>query len=131
MTGSPEHRLRATGRRFLLTLLAAALLATLTPLAHAQREEADVYVARGILAYEEKRYEDALAAFREALTLAPDHPDALYYSGLTLTAMGRLEEAVTVLELARRQSPDDSQILFQLGAAYFGLERYADAEPLL
>lgn len=99
--------------------------------AAAQREEADVYVARAILAYEEKRYEDALAALREALSLAPDHPDALYYSGLALTATGRLDEAVTALEAARRQAPDDPQILFQLGTVYFGLERYADAEPFL
>jgi tetratricopeptide (TPR) repeat protein len=115
----------------LLPVLVLGLLAALAPPASAQREEADVYVARGILAYEEKRYENALAALREALTLAPHHPDALYYSGLTLTAMGRLDEAVTALELARGQAPNDPQVLFHLGAAFFGLERYDEAGPLL
>jgi tetratricopeptide (TPR) repeat protein len=132
MTGSPPHGPRIPGLRFLLlSILALGLLAALVPAASAQREEADVYVARGILAYEEKRYEDALAALREALTLAPDHPDAVYYSGLTLTAMGRLDEAIIALERARGQAPDDPQVLFHLGAAYFGLERYDDAGPLL
>ena len=125
--GTTNH---PSGRR-LLMVLAFGLLAALASPAAAQREEAEVYIARGILAYEEKRYEDALAALREALALAPDHPDALYYSGLTLTATGRLDEAVAALEAARRQLPDDPQVLFQLGVAYFGLERYGDAEPLL
>lgn len=130
--GSPEQGSGVSiRRRWLRPILALGLLAALASPAGAQREEADVYVARGILAYEEKRYEDALAALREALALAPEHPDALYYSGLILTATGRLGEAAVALELARRQVPDDPQILFHLGAAYFGLERYADAEPLL
>lgn len=130
--GPRGHGSRASTRRLrLLPVLVFGLLAALVQPASAQREEADVYVARAIVAYEEKRYEDALTALREALALAPDHADALYYSGLTLTAMGRLDEAVSALELARRQSPDDPQVLFQLGTAYFGLERYADAGPPL
>jgi tetratricopeptide (TPR) repeat protein len=132
MIGSPEHRAWAPGCRLLqLPVLLLGLVLTLAGPASAQREEADVYVARAILAYEDKRYEDALAALREALALAPDHSDALYYTGLTLTALGRLDEAAATLERARRQTPADPQVLFHLGAAYFGLERYDAAEPLL
>jgi tetratricopeptide (TPR) repeat protein len=114
------------------TLPAVALLvATLASPGWAQREEADVFVARAILAYDERRYDDALAALREALALAPDHLDALYYSGLVLTAQGRLEEAIAPLERARGLAADDHLVAYQLGTVYLGLQRYADAEPLL
>lgn len=113
-------------------ILGALLLvvATAGP-ASAQAAEADVFVARAILAYEGKRYEDALAALREALELVPGHVDALYYSGLVLTAMGRLDEAAAALEQARSRAPRDETILFQLGVAYLGLGKYEQAQPLL
>lgn len=108
----------------LLVLLVAAPLA-------AQQLEADVFVARAVLAYEEKRYEDALAALREALALAPEHADALYYSGVVLTALGRFDEAVQALERARAAAPAEPTVLFQLGLAYFGLRDYDRAQPIL
>lgn len=88
-------------------------------------------MARAVVAYEEKRYEDALAALREALELAPNHLDALYYMGLTLVAQGRLDQAVGPLEQARARAPRDTATLFQLGVVYFALERYDQAQPLL
>ena len=133
MHGAPG---RADGPRVLLRLglpfLGALLLVgLLAGAARAQRAEADVFVARAILAYAEQRYEDALAALRQALTLDPDHVDALYYTGLVRVALGRLDEAAEALERARARDPRDEAVLLQLGVVYFSLGKYDQAQPLL
>lgn len=97
----------------------------------AQQSEADVFVADAGLAYEEKRYPDALGLLREALELDPDNVDALYYTGLVQIALKQTDAAVEALEKARAKAPTDLSILFQLGVAHFTQERYDKAEPLL
>ena len=67
-------------RAVALMLAVALLLATCPPGAFAQTTEADVYVAQGVLDFDEKRYADATANFRKALEIEPDHVEALYYS---------------------------------------------------
>jgi tetratricopeptide (TPR) repeat protein len=99
--------------------------------AQAQDAAADVYVAQAILAYEEKRYADALAALRQALDLNPNHVDALYYTGLVHFAAERFDEAVAVLEKAQSLAPRDETVLYQLGVAYFAQGKHDRAEPLL
>ncbi len=117
---------------FGVALLVAVLWVTfLAKSASAQQAEADVFVARAILAYEEKRYDEALADLRQALELDPNHVDALYYTGLVHLALGRLDEAAEALERARTQGPKDEAILFQLGVVYFSQGKYEKAQPLL
>ncbi|MBI4607937.1 MAG: tetratricopeptide repeat protein [Candidatus Rokubacteria bacterium] len=99
--------------------------------ASAQQAEAEVFVAQAILAYEEKRYEDALAALGQALELDPNNVDALYYTGLVRVALGRFDQAVEALERARTRDPKDQTVLFQLGVVYFSLEKYEQAQLLL
>ena len=117
--------------------LAAGLAATLfllgpaAPQAPAQQTEADVFVADAILAYEEKRYDQALGLLREALAIEPNNIDALYYTGLVHLAQRRPDLAAEALEKARARAPADLSILFQLGVAYFIQELYDKAEPLL
>ena len=124
---SSAHRLA-----FVAIYVGTLLLAyTLTSPAWAQQGEASVFVARGILAYDEKRFEDALQSFQEALRLEPKNLDALYYTGLTNIALKRYDPAAEALERARVLDPRDQSIAFQLGALYFGLERYDRARPLL
>ena len=116
----------------LVPALLAALVAAATPRpAAAQRADADVFVARAILAYEDRRYEDAAAALDEALRLDPDNVDANYYTGLVRIAQDRLEPAAAALERARALAPRDEAVRFQLGVVYFGLNRYDQAQPLL
>ncbi len=97
----------------------------------AQGSEADVFVAQAVLAYEDKRYEEALLRLREALDLDPENIDALYYTGLVLIAQQKSEAAVEPLEKAREKAPADLSILFQLGVAYFSLGQYEKAAPVL
>src|SRR3972149_738788 len=112
------------GRKSLLcsTLLLYGLLCvTQLSIAWAQAQpegaiEATVFVDRGLLAYQGKKYDEALKEFQEASRLNPANIDALYYQGVTYVAMGRPGEALAVLEKARKMRPDDFDVLFQLGA---------------
>ena len=126
-----RHRPRPLERILLVLLACAALCAALAPMARAQTPEADVFVAKAIVAYGEKRYEDALADLSEALRLDPANIDALYYTGLVNIALGRYDAAVDALERARRERPGDLSVAFQLGVLYFGMGRYDQAQPLL
>ena len=119
-----------TPRRSLALLLAILTLLAALP-ARAQQSEADVFVAQAILAYEDQRYEEALAHLREALAQDPKNVEALYYTGLVNIGMQRLDQAVQALERARTLAPEDFSVRFLLGVAYFAQERYDQAEPLL
>jgi len=62
------------GFRFgLLVGVVLLVLFSAAPVA-AQQAEADVFVAQAVLAFEERRYEEALAHLREALALEPLEP---------------------------------------------------------
>ncbi len=98
---------------------------------YAQQSEADVYVAQAILAYDDKRFADALGYLADALKIEPDNLQALYYTGLAHLAQENPLLAVEYLEKARAHAPDDPVIRYQLGVAYFILEQYDKAEPLL
>jgi Flp pilus assembly protein TadD len=111
-----------------LCLANACLLAGAPTAAVAQLSEADGYVAQAILAYDARKYDEALALLKDALALDPKNVEALYYSGLVLMAQQKTEQAVEVLEKARALAPRDLSILFLLGVAYFALERYDQAE---
>ena len=99
--------------------------------AAAQQSEADVFVAQAILAYDAKRYDEALGLLKDALAQDPQNVEALYYTGLVLMAQQKTEQAAEVLEKARALAPRDLSIQFLLGVAYFALERYDRAEAPL
>ncbi len=108
----------------------AVFLVEVTP-AHAQRTEADVSVARAVLAYEAKRYDEALKSLHDALVIEPNHVEALYYKGVVLNVQQKPKEALVVLEKAGGLNPTDTAIKFQLGATYFALQQYDKADVLL
>jgi tetratricopeptide (TPR) repeat protein len=114
-----------------LCLANAGLLVGAVTSAEAQQSEADVFVAQAILAYDARKYDEALALLKDALDLDPKNVEALYYSGLVLMAQQKTQQAVEVLEKARALAPRDLSILFLLGVAYFALERYDQAESPL
>ena len=131
--GLRRTRRAALALLLVLDLLAAnaALLVGAVGRAAAQQSEADVFVAQAILAYDARRYDEALSLLREALAQDPNNVEALYYSGLVLMAQQKTDQAVEVLEKARAQAPRDLSIQFLLGVAYFALERYDQAEAPL
>jgi tetratricopeptide (TPR) repeat protein len=62
--------------------------------------------------------EDAIAAYRQALTLRPDYPLALNNLGLALQEAGDYEDAVTVLQRVVEATPGDADAHNNLGAAH-------------
>lgn len=114
-----------------LLLWAGLSLLHSPPPAAAQGTEADVLIAQAILAYEDKHYDEAMHLLREALQIDPNNVEALYYTSLVRIATRNFGAAIEILEKAQAKSPTDLAIKFQLGVAYFSLEQYDKAEPLL
>ncbi len=73
------------------------------------------------------QFASALAAFQKYVALAPADPDAHYWVGTSLHALGRFAEAVPELELADRQHPNSVLTLSELADAYKHVDRLADA----
>ncbi len=70
---------------------------------------------------------EALPYSAEAVTLAPELPEAHYLFGMCLLGTGKVEESIHQLETAQTQSPRDAKIPFALARAYSRAKRPADA----
>jgi tetratricopeptide (TPR) repeat protein len=79
-----------------------------------------------------KRWPEARAALRRALTVAPDEPLALNYLGYAQIAHGEdLAASRAMLEKAARLKPDDASITDSLAWAYVQAGEVARALPML
>ncbi len=97
------------------------------PLVASAAEKAELEYAKGIVAYDQHDYLEALDHFRAAVDLQPDNPDAQFYLGLTLSRIGEFESAIVALEKALQLAPAKRYIHHHLGLAYFFAKRYEDA----
>ena len=97
----------------------------------AQKGEAEVLLAQATVAYDEKRYDEALSLLTQAHERDPQNARVLYYLGLTHLALNQPGIAKQKLEAARALKPNDPYIRAQLGIAHFALQEYDQAEPLL
>ena len=84
--------------------------------------------SQGLALQQLKKYDDAIAAFREAVTLTPDDPirHVLLIQGYS--AAGRHKEAIEAAEKARAKFPDETTIVYQLGAAFDRAGKRAESE---
>ena len=73
--------------------------------------------SEGLALQQLHKYDEAIAAFKDAVALAPDDPvrEALLIQGYS--AAGRHKEAIEAAEKAKAKFPGDATILYQLGAA--------------
>ncbi|MGB6935189.1 MAG: tetratricopeptide repeat protein [Xanthobacteraceae bacterium] len=74
-----------------------------------------------------KRYAEALVGYEHALTLCPDHADALTNRGVALHELGRLDEALKSYDHALALRPDDAEALSNRGHTLHELERYEES----
>ncbi len=102
-----------------------------TPETWAQRAKANVLVANASLAYDDKRYEEALSLIGQALQLEPQHERGLFYQGLVYLAQQRPKDAIPPLETVHGLRPEDLDVRHHLGIAYFSVGAYDKAMPLL
>jgi tetratricopeptide (TPR) repeat protein len=80
---------------------------------------------------EQDNVKQALFYSRKAKDLAPKHPQILDTYGLILTKSNRLPEALEVLTLANKLSPQDTDIIGHLADAYIANNQLEKAEKLL
>jgi len=90
-------------------------------------EYGELYLSKGVLAYNKKEYEEALEALKQAIEYLPERAEAHYYLGLTQLEMGEYEEALRSLSRSQQLDPTRKGIHFDLGIAYFKLGKYSQA----
>lgn len=72
----------------------------------------------GLVLYRARQYEAALDVLKRAVELEPDHPMPYLPRGLSLSMLGRHDEAVTALEKGLIASERSSEMLAQLAVVY-------------
>ena len=73
------------------------------------------------------RYDDEIAAYREALRINPEYADAWYNLGLAYRALDRYDDAIAAYREALRINREDAKAWYNLGVTYGVLGRYDDA----
>jgi tetratricopeptide (TPR) repeat protein len=99
--------------------------------AKAQQADAEILAAQAALAYNERRYEEGITLLKKALAFDAQNQRALYYLGLIRLAQEQPDQAVAPLTTLHRLRPDDLDVTYHLGVAYFSGGQYQQAEPLL
>lgn len=88
---------------------------------------AEVYAALGNLYRVSGKFEEALIEFEQALTITPEHYDAVYGVAQVFEAQGDLDGAEAQLSELTRIEPGYWHGYNALGHFYYGNDRYAEA----
>lgn len=80
---------------------------------------------------EEKNYAESANWFRSSVNRNKAYPDAYLGIGDALLALGRVEDAVAILETGAKECTGSSALQVALGEAYFRAGRHADARARL
>lgn len=91
-------------------------------------QEANYYHKRGRKLFDEGKYADAEAAFREAMRLRPNDWAFPYNLGFALEYQNRVADAEAAYQRAVALNPKDSDGHFRLALMRIYLGRYAEAE---
>jgi tetratricopeptide (TPR) repeat protein len=90
-------------------------------------ENAMAWFGLGIAYARLSRYDDAIEAFRQALSIDPKDTTAAWYLGYAYDNLNRYEEAVEAYRHALRVNPKYAKAWSGLGGTYEKLSRYKDA----
>jgi tetratricopeptide (TPR) repeat protein len=97
-----------------------------------QDDKIYIYFLRGALAERQKHYDSAEEEFRKILAIDPNNSMTLNYLGYMLGDRGvKLDEALTMVQKAVQQEPQNGAYLDSLGWVYFKMGQYALAEANL
>jgi tetratricopeptide (TPR) repeat protein len=91
---------------------------------------AEVHASLGVIYFQEGKFALAASALRQALKLKPSLPKASVLLAMSLSELGRFDEALPGLESGFKQGTDSvlrRAAGLQLARAYTGVERHADA----
>jgi tetratricopeptide (TPR) repeat protein len=115
-SASPVTRWRAASQ---LTVLATLLVGC--------GRYAASHIERGDRYFEQQLYREAIAEYRRAVRVAPDHPRGIRQLGLAHHQLGERREAYNYLEKAVKLEPNDREARLALGSMYLDDRRPADA----
>lgn len=90
-------------------------------------DEATLANNEGAALHDQDRYEEAIPYFEKALSLDPNHFEALKNMASTFNHLDRFEDALSFLNRAEKINPNDSDALSRKGIALAGLEKYDEA----
>lgn len=94
----------------------------------AERNDVSFYANLGLSCYKQEKFDDACAAYYEAMELDPRNPERTAALGRSCIAAGRLPEAATLLEKASERLARDTSLLQLLGECYESLGNPSMAE---
>lgn len=90
-------------------------------------DQMEIEYAKGVIAYGEGDYLDALSHLRRAVDLEPRHPEARFYLGLTFFRLGEFQYAINTLKWVLHLDPSSHYVHHHLGGAYLQLRRFEEA----
>ncbi len=99
----------------------------------AKAKDADLAMllgSEGLALQQLHRYDEAVGVFKEALELAPGEPVRYVLLIQGYGAAGRHKDALDAAEQARLKFPQDTSVLYQLGAALDRAGRRAESEKV-
>lgn len=115
-------------KKFSLSLAAFLLVwGSLAGMARAGNAAAELAFERGLSAYEESQWGEALSYFDQAIAADSNYAIAHHYRGTTLLQLNQPEEAIKALEKSRDLDPNAPDIYLDLGSAYQKAGRSDDA----
>ena len=94
-------------------------------------ENADFVTALGECLNRGQLHDEALKRFEEASNLDPQHLGALYGRGVSLSHLGRAEEALPVFQVLLPQASRSADLWHQTGKALYLLEEFEQARRAL
>jgi tetratricopeptide (TPR) repeat protein len=89
--------------------------------------KSDNYNQKGIEAADRKWMEEAILAFKKAIELEYDYPDAHVNLGAYHAETGNREEAIRSFRAAIELDPDDLDARYELAAALIGQDNHVEA----
>jgi TolB-like protein/Flp pilus assembly protein TadD len=75
----------------------------------------------------QQQYDQAIAEGERAIALDPNNADSYFVQAIVLNTLGRPREALAPLAQSMRLDPHYPPLYHELGKAYYGLGRHADA----
>lgn len=94
---------------------------------YAQGDALNIFVD-GVEAFDIKDYDNAVAAFKNAIELKPDNLEYQYYLGMTYGRMDRLDDAINIFESLTKKDPVNYlKAYFDIANLYSGRGLYQKA----
>lgn len=102
---------------FTLSVAGTLFAASIAPLSY----------SKGMLAFSDEHYQEALEYFQTAVRLDGSNPDYLYFLGLTETKMENPSNAVKYFRRLLRDYPNYNKAYFEYGVAHFKNKNFASS----